>query len=99
MEVIIYDKNSDNDIKELKENLMNPRSHCNSSTKIISETVHQEINKKDGKIFKNNLIEILQSQLKWTIGEVPRTFFYRELLVGSKIEIVSSFKNKIIKFG
>ena len=26
-------------------------------------------------------------------------FFYRELLVGSKIEIVSSFKNKIIKFG
>ena len=78
---------------------MNPRSHCNSSTKIISETVHQEINEKDGKIFKNNLIELLQSQLKWTIGEIPRTFFYRELLFGSKIEIVSSFKNKIIKFG
>ena len=59
---------------------MNPRSYCNSSTKIISETVHQEINEKDGKIFKNNLIELLQSQLKWTIGEIPRTFFYRELL-------------------
>ena len=99
MEVIIYDKNSDNDIKELKENLMNPRSHSSSSTKIISETVHQVINEKVGKIFENNLIELLQSELKWTIGEIPRTFFYRELLVGTKIEIVSSFKNKIIKFG
>ncbi len=99
MEVIIYDKNSDNDIKELKENLMNPRSHSSSSTKIISETVHQATNEKVGKIFENNLIELLKSELKWTIGEIPRSFFYRELLVGTKIEIVSSFKNKIIKFG
>ena len=78
---------------------MNPRSHSSSSTKIISETVHQATNEKVGKIFENNLIELLKSELKWTIGEIPRSFFYRELLVGTKIEIVSSFKNKIIKFG
>ena len=99
MEEIIYDKNSDNDIKDLKENLMNLGSHSNSSSKIISDTVRQVINEEIGKIFENNLIELLQSQLKWTIGEIPRTFFYRELLIGSKIEIVSSFKNKTIKFG
>ena len=99
MEEIIYSKNSDNDIKALKENLINPGSHSSSSTKIISETVRQVINEEIGKIFENNLIELFQSQLKWTIGEIPRTFFYRELLVGSKIEIVSSFKNKTIKFG
>lgn len=99
MEEIIYDKNSDNDIKDLKENLMNLGSHSNSSSKIISDTVRQVINEEIGKIFENNLIELLQSQLKWTIGGIPRTFFYRELLVGSKIEIVSSFQNKIIKFG
>ena len=99
MEEIIYNKNSDNDIKDLKENLMNQGSNSSSSTKIILETVRQVINEEIGKIFQNNLIELLQSQLKWTIGEIPRTFFYRELLIGSKIEIVSSFKNKTIKFG
>ena len=57
MEENIYIKNSYNDIKDLKENLMNPGSHSNSSTKIISKTVRQVINEEIGKIFENNLIE------------------------------------------
>ena len=38
MEEIIYNKNSDNDIKDLKENLMNPLSHSNQVQKNIRDS-------------------------------------------------------------
>ena len=37
MEENIYIKNSYDNIKNLKENLINPGSHSNSSTKILSD--------------------------------------------------------------
>ena len=100
MEEFIYDDNSQIKIIKLKNNLMESSYHSYSSIsyKDISDTIRQINNEEIGKIFENNIRELLQFKLNWIIGEIPRKFSYREILIEDEKKIVIPKKPITITF-
>ena len=100
MEEYIY-YNSE-EIITLKKNLME-HSHSSSQSncypKSLSDAIRQIKNEEIELIFEKNLRNLLQTQLQWKIGEIPRKFNYREIEIGEIIKIFTAGKSEDITIG
>jgi hypothetical protein len=93
---------SSGEILTLKKNLMehsHSSSQSNISPKSLSDAIRQIKNEEKGLIFEKNLRNLLQTQLQWKIGEIPRKFNYREIEIGEKIKIFTAGKSEEITIG
>ena len=62
--------NSEAEIIKLKEELMS--SNSNSDKKFASDCARQIINEGKGLILEENMRQILERELKWKQGDIPR---------------------------
>ena len=100
MEEYIYYNSGE--ILTLKKNRMeysHYSSQSNWNPKSLSDMIPQIKNEEIGLLFEKNLRNILQTQLKWKIGEIPRKFNYREIQIGEIIKIFTAGKSEDITIG
>lgn len=100
---------SPDEIIQLSKDLMSNRKNRSSSadisgiSSIVSQKVKRTVNAEIGPIFENNIRKTLEIEYNWKCSDIPRHFFYREILFKEKIYIIYqnqnvAGKNFIFKF-
>jgi hypothetical protein len=87
-----YKINSEQEIKQLKIDLMNPNnspSLGNNSTTMITDYINQNKNENFQNIIMPNIREILLEKFESKKNDINRNLKYREIKFGNKVKIVS----------
>lgn len=79
-----YIKNSNEDIKILKEELMSTFSYNYSDKKYVMDCVKQVYNNQIGHNLEENIREILEEKMNWKKGDIDRNLFYRRITFDNK---------------
>ena len=59
-----------------------------SLSTLVSQEVKKILNNKIGTIFENNIRKALEIEYNWKISDIPRKFFYREIIFKGKTYII-----------
>ena len=94
---------SEEEIIQFIKDLISKRTNLSSSadnsslSTLVSQEIKKTVNRIIGLIFENNIIKTLEIEYNWKISNIPRHFFYREIIFKRKSYIIYQNQNVVGK--